>query len=350
MPNYSAYDGSAESSNDNDDSDYDDVEVRLSTYTTVEGEMDKVFGTGSGGNGQSLGINWSDVQLTDGALYWQHDGEYFKTFSWEEVAGMTPEEAAERDMDPSADDADEIVTKTYFGDTYTYELVAARVPESENVDADSKARELLDTEGEHPEFSEWEDLGGDPYTFERDLTMWYSGNQEYGASNSAKVLAETLTNYGNDAVLGEGDNLHEWLIDDSGTDIMRDDLAGRRVEFFIVRREGEDYTYNLPIIEDMDTGKRIRAPGYGESDTDADEQENPGDGDESDALLEAKARDASSYPEPLAEFVRSADGLDLTEERANSLLDDMIATDDTGLDEEMVADHGGRDEIIAQVI
>lgn len=326
---------------------YDNVELRFSLRATVHGVFDRVFGTESQ-YGQSLGVNMRDVRLDDGCIYYYPSKDRYKIFSWKDVKGLSPVEMYQRDDqdDPHVDLADTIHTDAYSDGNY--ELVAARVPELVDdgetvVEASSKTRDVTGMDGDAPTFSEWEDLGGERVPF-HDTITWHNGSDEYGPTASAKSLLETLTIYGSDAVVDE-DDIFNWLPDTSGEDLLRDDLKDRQVEFFIVEKPSQSgYTYNDPIIEDLSTGTRIgpnnRGGDSGNAGTEA-----------SSAEQEAKAADDAdrSYPEPIADFIQSGRNLNMNRDRANKLLDDLIAGSNP-LTQEMVTDNGGRDEIIEQVV
>lgn len=321
-------------------------EIIVSTYATVETDIGRVFGASSQ-YGQSLGVNFADVELIDGCLYADVDKQKFKLFSWRSANDMSPAELHERGEDPSADDASDLIRKTYAGNEKEYELVAARVEEVTDddgnvlVEASSKVRDVEFT-GDDAEFGDWEDYGGDPVDI-GSFVSWF-GASDNGVSVTSRSLAETLTEYGENAIVDE-DDPHNWLTDTSGDDILRDDLEGRRVEFFVVTRDGDQYTYNLPILIDTSTGERVQP--NNRSGGDSGNSSSPSD---NDAVQEAEAADEGDYPEPIADFLGSAQGLNLTEERAEKLLTDLIESDDNAMTAEMVDDYGGMDTLIAKVI
>jgi hypothetical protein len=317
---------------------YDNIELKFTPYTTVEGEIDRVFGVSSQ-YGQSLGVNMDEVELVDGALYVDPEKEVYKLFSWKNIAGLSISESLERGNEPAASDAPEVETKNYAGNEKTYELVAARVPEVTEdggdvaLEASSRERDVSIEDGT-PDFSEWEDQEGDRIGVGSTIT-WHGGSDEYGPTASSKSIATTLTTFGGDAVEDEED-IHNWLPDDSGDDLLRSDLEDRRVQFFMVTRESENgYTYHAPIFEDVSTGEEI-SPNNRASD--------------SDEVQEARQADEGEYPEPLADFVNDGQNLNLNEERAENLLDELLEDSANGLTEEMLEDAGGRDEVLEMVV
>jgi hypothetical protein len=333
----SKYDSYSESSGGNG---YDNIELRFTPYAAVNLTVDRVFGSESQ-FGQSLGVNFSDVELEDGALYVDPEKEVYKLFSWKDVAGLSVSESLERGNEPTADDAPEVETKTYVGNEKTYELVAARVPEVTGPDGDivleatSKTRDVTVYDDGTIETDEWEDRGGDLVEV-GDTITWYNGSEEYGPSASAKSIAETLTEYGSNAVVDE-DDLYNWLPDTSGENIMRSDLEDRRLRFFTVTRESENgFTYHDPIFEDIQTDEQV-TPNNRET--------------ESDAMQDAREADSNgTYPEPVADFVSSGKGLNLTRERAENLLDELLEDSDNSLTEGMLEESGGRDAMIQEVL
>lgn len=341
-PNYNAYETTGDDSETNSDNSGNDnersPELITTPYSMFEGRLGAVFGTDSD-FGDSLGIAVEDITVIDGCLYVDADKEKFKLFSWQEANDMSPDERVERGEEPHATDANDFMRKKYAGNEKEYELVAARVPPVEDEDGEvvvepsSRTRNVTFT-GDGVEFSEYEDLGGDVVPF-GDVIMWYNGSQENGPSVSARSLAETLTEYGENAVADE-DTIFGWLTDTSGSNIVRDDLADEQLRFFTVTREGENFTYNLPIVEDIGTGSRIYPNNRME-----DEE---GDSDS------GGIPDSASYAEPVADFLQSGERLELTEGRAGELLDDLAADDDNALNEELIEEAGGRDHLVEQVV
>jgi hypothetical protein len=339
---YDSYSGSTQS--------YDNVELRLTPMATFRGEITRAFGTASE-YGQSLGVNFENVRLDDGGLYYYPDGDYYKLFSWEEITGFMPDEHLARGDELTADDADEVLTKSYFGEQMAYELVAARVPETETddgtIEASSRGRTLNGVNDGVPDFTDFEDFGGDRLDF-RDVVMWFDGTDEYGPSASATSMLETVTRFGSDAVVDSGD-IHNWLPDTTGEDILRDDLDGREVELFIVPREGQSgNTYYDPVLLDVSTGERVTANNRSGG---GDGSGSGGTGNNESALVaEAREKDAGAFPEPIADFINSGRGLNMDAERANTLLDELIADSDNALTEEMIQDEvGDREALIDRV-
>lgn len=328
---YQQYESSSGSTSDNDYDDDESHELILTPYATIEGELSAVFGVDSQ-YGQSLGVFRNDVDLIDGCLYFDPDKGKFKLFSWKGSNDMSPEERYERGDDPEASDANDFIRKTYAGNDKEYELVAARIPEVEQdgeviIEASSVAR---DVDVDAAEYGEFEDLGGDTYRLPFDTLTWYSGS-ENGPSVSAREYAELTTTLGEDAIVDE-DDINNWLSRTTGENMLREDLDDRRLRFFTVKRSGDQYTYNLPIIEDVETGARIQP------------DNRVGD---SEQVQEAEQKDTGTYPEPVADFIQSAQSLDATRDRAEKLLDDMVS-EDNPLTAELVEEVGGRDEVLTQ--
>lgn len=327
-------------SGDSGSNGYDNIELRFTPFTTVNVDVDRVFGSESQ-FGQSLGVNFENVELEDGALYVDPEKEVYKLFSWKDVAGLSISESLERGKEPTAADAPEIENKTYVGNDKTYELVAARVPEVTDPDgevvleATSRRRDVEVNDDETIDAGDWEDLDGDLVEIGSTIT-WYNGSEEYGPSASAKSMLETLTTFGSNAVVDEND-LYNWVPDTSGENILRDDLKDRRLRFFTVTKESENgYTYHDPIFEDLETGEQV-TPNNRET--------------ESDAMADAREADSGgTYPEPVADFVSSGANLNLTRDRAANLLDELLEDEDNSLTEGMLEDSGGRDAIIEEVL
>lgn len=330
---YSTYGGSSSSSSSSSYDDDDEVDLTFTPHAAVGAYIDRVFGT-SADWGQSLGVAMEDVDLLDGTLYIDPDSGKYKVFSWENVSGLSPMERYERDQTPSADDAPEIERKTYGSNSITYELVAARVEPIEDdgemiVEEDAKVRDV-DVSGDSADFGEWEETSGAIRI--GDTITWMSGSDEYGPSTSSRRCAQLLTQYGEDALEDE-DDLYNWLTDTSGDNILRNDLKGRRVEFFIDIRESENgRNYHYPVVIDASTGTEI-----GPNNTDS-------------ASKEDSPTNNATVPEPVGDFIQSGQRLDIDHERAESLLNELIEEPGNALNEQMVEDFGGREALIEEAI
>lgn len=248
---------------ENSGSDFEsNTELRIGVNATIEGDIVRAFGSSSE-YGDSLGVVFEEAALLDGGLYLDAAKGRYKVFSWKEITGFNVFEHLERGNELSAEDADEVLSKTY-NEEKTYELIGARVPEEVDEDGDvvvegsSVFRDYAyDGPGTVPEFDEPEDLeGSDVYI--GDVIVWFGGTSEYGPSASARRLAELLTTLGSEAVLDEN-NIYDWLADTSGTNILRDDLQDRRIRYFVVRRQPQEgkYPYNYPVLEDVNTGEEV---------------------------------------------------------------------------------------------
>jgi hypothetical protein len=329
---------------------YDNIELKVNPFAEVRGNITSAFGSSHEG-GQSLGVNFENVRLTDGGVYLQLESEKLKLFSWQEMAGLSPYEAAERNHDLTADDADEFLSKEYFGETYRYELMAAAVPAVANDDGDvvlsasSKGREYGWLDGEI-EWHDFEDYGGDAVPIADQTVTWFGGTDDYGASASALSLMRTLTNGGESNVENE-DDIYNWHSLDDGEDDIRSDIEGREVNFFVVTREGNNgYSYYAPVIEDVSTGQEIRPNNRSDDEADSGNDDSP-DEDSSGAT---QSTEPDTYPEPVAEFLQSGAALNMNEGRAENLLDSLVEDPENELTEGMVADSGGREHLISEVV
>jgi len=314
---------------------------------TITAVIDDVFGNQTEWGTESLGVVWHDVELTDGLLYFDAETGKYKMFSWASATGLSPLDAHERGMDFSAEDADEVISREYFGEQKTYELVAAAVEpvEGTDIEASSRYRRVEEVEDGIPSFTEWTDNGGDPVPFPYEFTSWHDGSDDYGPSAATKSLASTLTEYGDEIVTDE-DDISNWLADTSGDNLLREDLRGERVEFFLVNKTSEDgYPYQESVFFDEE-GVQV-VPDNRPSE-DAPSTSEPAGGDSNSALTTASDSERS-YPEPVADFISTGDGIQLDEERANELLDDMIGDPDTSLTRELV-EEAGRERVIDEVV
>ena len=201
-----------------------DVNLTVTPYAPIEGTITRVFGNQNSW-GQSLGIKMENVVLKDGVLYLDPEKGKHKAFNWEEVAGVMPSE----DHPVSKDDANKFLTKNYGGTSKRYELVGATVMAN----------------------------GDDPVEV-GDVVLWYGGSDQYGPKSAAKTLSKVLTSLGRNATVDESD-IHNWLSDTTGDNILRDDLQGKEVAFFEVKKQSNqsDRQYHHPIVKDLQTGADV---------------------------------------------------------------------------------------------
>lgn len=354
---YQQYGGSSSGGSNSGDSD-DEKTLKFRPHAAVRGTFDRVFGTSSQ-YGQSLGAVMTDVSLLDGALYLDPEKGKYKLFSWSDVSGMDPLERLERGQEPTADDAPEVETRSYPTGEKRYELVAARVEPIEDdgdvvVAADSKERNIT-SDGDTLDIGDWQDRNGEPVGIGDTLT-WWDGSDEYGPSSASQQMVELVTQYGEDGVIDAG-NIDNWLPDDSGGNILRDDLEGRDVEFFLdVKTSDNGRNYHVPVLVDASTGAKITPNNVGggsgnsnprseqSGDTGSDESSEP------DAIEMARELDASDQPEPVADFIRSGESLTLTEDRADALLTELLEDPSNAMTEEMVEEAGGHDTLVQRVV
>jgi len=347
--NYEQYQSSGDSQS------YETNELIFTPYSTIEGEFTRVFGSSSQ-YGESIGVNMNDPVLVDGGLYYDPEKDKYKLFSWQEIRGLDNMETLERGMEPDASDADLVLSKTYVGNQKTYELISARVPEvtDENgevlIEASSRARNFAPSDDGSLEFTDFEDLGGDKIPLGFDTITWYSGHEEYGPSAASKELAKMLTALGEDAIEDEND-LFNWLTDTTGENLLRDDLDGREVAFFTVTETSDEgNVYHVPKVIDLSTGEEVVRNNRGSDSGNEESSAGQSQSEDSEALAKARERDAGDYPEPIADYINTGSGLSMDESRANTLLTELVNDSDNSLTEDMIADNGGREEIIAQVI
>lgn len=336
---YSDYSGSSNS--------YDNVELKFTPHASVEAEVDRTFGTAHPQYGQSFGVVLTESLLTDGALFYDAEKNKYKLFSVGDAGAMPPEDAIARGADLTVDDIDETLTRTYFGNTKTYDLVAARVEgvvdeDGETViEATSKSREIENVEDGVPAFTEWEYHDGEPIEIP-DSISWFSGNEDYGPSVASMGMVRLLTENGEGNIVDE-DDLNNWLANTSGDDMTRGDIEGRRLEVFLVRRPNDDGNpYNSAVVVDADTGERLRPNNRAESESGSGNDQSSDDSTE---------RATDSYTEPVAEFINTVNRLDnMGEERATKLLDEVIADPDTAFTEEDAKEAGGREAVLSEAL
>lgn len=263
---YDRYSGSSSSSDSSTDYDNENIQFKFTPYASFEAEVTRVFGTETP-YGDSLGVVFDDVEITDGVLYLDSDKEVLKLFSWEQSTGFSIMEALERGEAPDIDDAPDPLAQTYGDTKKRYRLVGAVIEEVVDdgetlIDAQSKVRDYSFEDGEPVMGDEFEDLGGDPITIDRELISW-QGASDDGPTSAATRFTALLTEKGPD-MIGDDETI-EWLNDTSGTDVLRDDLDGRRVEVFLTEETSDESgrTWYRPTVIDTKTEQAI---GYNNAD------------------------------------------------------------------------------------
>ena len=297
------------------DFDGDDNEaIKLEPPCMIRVKLDNIFESSSR-YGQSLGINMKDGQLVDGILgrgekeddfeAGEHNTGSLKVLSWDsEMSVPTITE------DTTPDDLPAIVQRNYVGNTYKYEVQAARLEEDQEV--------------------------GNPNVPEDEIEIgnlvFFTGATDNGPKSASKTLAKILSAQGRDAVLDE-DSQDNWLDSDVA---LREDLVGREVILAMTKRTSDETgrTFHHPFILDGKT----RAPIFTNNEDDS------GQDDSDEEEQEEEEEEEAGYPEGLESFYETCHDLSIYgEDAVEGLLDDML--NDGEIDQEAVDNHG-RDQII----
>ena len=298
-----------------------DKNLTITPYAPIEGDLVRVFGNANSW-GQSLGIAMENVELVDGCLYHDPEKGKFKVFSWREVIGFDPADPEGPDAD--AGDANQFLVKNYGGTEKRYELVEAVVMANDDDPAD---------------------LGN--------VIMWYGGSDRFGPKSASKTLAKILTTHGRDAVVDDSD-IHNWLADTSGDNILRGDLQGRRVGFFEVKKQSNqsDRKYHHPIVKDVETGADVTVA----NNTESEQGTLDGGNDTAEAEAEPEAvadggpAAAEEVPAAIEDFISTCQTLGYDdEEKASALLGDLVEDAGNDLTENLVEDFGGEEAVVARV-
>ncbi len=306
-------------SGSSDDDSYDrDLVLKWKPNATFRGVLDSVH-AGDNNWGQSLGIKFTDGKLVDGVLMERLDDGgnpdgTLKLFPWESMPVILSD-------DLTADDAPEVYTEEIVGNTYRYQLRAARLEETEDPT--------------------------EPVPF-GDFIMWESGGK--APSAAAKIFAQTLTTLGRDAIV-DRDDINNWL--DVNNVELRDDLIGREVDVFKVTKKGDQYEFHSPIILDVATGSQVKIDNSaGQSNAAAPTATT--DGGSTSAAVPAETdsteTDTASMPDPVSDFVEFCRDFGLTDDaQILDNLNEMAAEDGNSLTTSMV-EQVGEDEIVAAIL
>ncbi|QRV15068.1 hypothetical protein JMJ58_19505 [Haloterrigena salifodinae] len=300
-----------------------DKNLTITPYAPIEGEITRVFGNANNW-GQSLGVAMENVELVDGCLYHDPEKGKFKVFSWREVVGIDP--AAPDAPEVSADDANQFLVKNYGGTEKRYELQEAVVMANDE----------------------------DPVPIGNTI-MWYGGSDRFGPKSASKTLAKILTTYGREMVVDDSD-IHNWLADTSGENLLRPDLQGRRFGFFEVKKQSNqsDRKYHHPIVKDAETGVDVTV-----QNDNSGQQGTLGSSDEADeaeaepepaAVTDGGPAQAAEVPPAIEDFISTCTTLGYDdEEKAATLLADLVEDAGNDLTENMVEEFGGEDAVVARV-
>ncbi|SEL19490.1 hypothetical protein [Haloferax larsenii] len=327
MYDYTSYeqDSGANNGGNNGGSSEPDKNLTLTPYAPIEGDLDRVFGNANKW-GQSLGIAMTDVELVDGCLYHDPEKGKYKAFSWREVVGIDPADPEAPDV--TADDANQFLVKNYGGTEKRYELVEAVVMANDD----------------------------DPVSIEN-VIMWYGGSDRFGPKSASKTLAKILTTHGREAVVDDSD-IHNWLADTSGDNILRGDLQDRRVAFFEVKKQSNqsDRKYHHPIVKDVELEQDVTVQNSNSgqqgtlgADDAANETEPTAVADGGSAAASAPS-EPTEVPPAIEDFISTCQTLGYDDpEKAEALLFDLIEDAGNDLTENMVEDFGGAEAVVSRV-
>jgi len=289
--------------------------LKLEPPCMIRVTLDGLFASNSEW-GQSLGIPMQDATLVDGIFTKGESENSFdvdnntgslKVLSWDAEMSV-PEITA----DTTPDDLPNVVQRNYVGNTYKYEVLAARLEEDKDVGNPSVPEE-------EPE------LGN---------VIYFAGATDNGPKSATKTLAKILSAQGSDVVIDE-DSQDAWLDEDVA---LRSDLMGREVIIAMTKRTADETgrTFHHPFVLDGKT----RVPIFTNNEVSDDEPEE-------DDEEEVEESDEPERPEDLQSFFDTCNDLSIhSEEAVTGLLDEML--NDGDVSEESV-DEYGRDEIIADL-
>jgi len=341
----SKYDSYGQS--ENSGSDAENFEMKLTTNVSVAGSLLGAYGTSSE-YGESLGVSMNNVTLVDGVVGYDTEKDKYKAFSWKEAIGLSPGDAMDRGTTITADDVDNIIQKTYVGNQKTYDVVAARL--DERADGDEVAMPGFSMERDVEvtddgiDTSDWRELGGELPELPN-IIMWFTGSDEYGPTASSSRIAQLVTQYGEDIIEDE-DDVYNWLSDTSGNNILRADLQDRHVEYFKVSRESENgNTYHVPVLVDTGTGEEVQVNNRSTSENSTSSSSGQMSGESE------TSGPPETYPDPVADYINSAGNIQgMNEDRAGKLLDELVADPENPMSEGLLADAGGREHVIGEVV
>ena len=310
--------GSSNGSGGSGGSSEPDKNVTLTPYAPIEGNLTRVFGNANSW-GQSLGVALEEVTLVDGCLYHDPEKNKYKVFSWREAIGIDPADPESPGVDAS--DANQFLVKTYGSTEKRYELIEA----------------VVMANGDEPV-----EIGN--------VIMWYGGSKEYGAKSASKTLAKILTTHGNSMVVDDKD-IHNWLADTSGDNLLRPDLEGRRVAFFEVKKQSNqsEFKYNHAIVKDVELQQDVTVQNSNGG------QQGTLDGETETSEPEAVATDggpaaAVEVPAAIEDFISTCQTLGYDDaEKAEALLGDLIEDAGNDLTENMVEEFGGSEAVVSRV-
>lgn len=309
-----------------DNNERQDVTLKVTPYAAIDYDLDSAFRT-NGQWGQSLAVTGNNAVLVDGGLYERTSVDQepdtsntFKVFSWQQL-GFTD------DMDFDASDAPKVYSENY-NKTYGYTLVDARHDET-------------------AEDEEYPEIGS--------IIMWEGATEDNGPASASKTSARVLTQKGRDAIVDEGD-WKNWLAE--GVQ-LRDELEGRRVRYYKIEREGEEYSFYSPVFIDLALDEQLTIKNASdESSTDSESEEAEAEPEpevepepEAEAEPEpepAAAQTDGGFSEQIQEFINFCREQEITAESAVlKTLNTMVTNPASSVDEEMV--EGREDDIVAAV-
>ncbi len=293
-----------------------DITLKVTPHVTVRGVLDSLLFSDSRW-GQSIGVKMTDVRLVDGLAYARVDADgerdgTVKLFAWENM----PVDLSSY----TSEDAPKIHTEKITNNTYRYELLGARIEETE------------------PD-SELTDIG--------DCVVWESGQNKPSASS--KIIAQTLSASGK-GVIADRDDVFNWLNPHAVE--LREDLIGREVDFFKVVRQGDEHNFHSPILLDVKTGQQVKI------DNSASEPVGSTESSATMSVTEAAASMTSATPDSagtmipphVSDFISFCRDTQISNESdIVSIMNELVENPDNGLTQSMV-DQVGQSAIVSAIV
>jgi len=317
---YASY-GDESGDNSGSSGDYGDDEqltFKWNINATFRGVLDSVFGADTQ-YGQTLGLKFRDAKVVDGVLMARlnDDGNRDGTVKLLPWSSMP----VRQDGDISADDAPELYTEDILGNTYRYELLAARV--------------------------EGEDGGADPVEIGADIVLWEGGGK--APSATAKVMAQIFTQAGPDVIV-DRDDINNWLTVNNID--ARPELLDREFDVFKVEKKGEEHSFHSPIVVDTKTQEQVKVSQRAEGSTSGSSDsasEASGTSENGDTGSDAPVGNGVMAG-PVVDFVEFCTDFGLDDEaQILDNLHDMAGDSSNDLTKVMV-DEAGEDAILAEIL
>lgn len=246
---YGSYDSNVSTDGDND---YDDIILKLTSYTVVNFDIDRINAFNSS-YGDKFLVGLEDVTVLDGIVFSRQDKpDTYKVISLGELFDIDPESGAPLDPDSGEElTADAIEThgkvqyfdESFGGTTYEYDVVGVAIEANDDDPiAVGESTMMLSNKG------------------------WVRKLAKILSDDGHDIIEMTTDENGNEVPVSEG---YGWLTTLEPS--LRDEFEGRNLDLWVEEDsftpdgEDEEVNFTAPIVVDTKLGEQVGIKNGGDS-------------------------------------------------------------------------------------